>query len=219
MTLGGMNYNILGSKLPSSPLIFAHLVLYICSGTYYASFWIIPSLLVLILLKHFHDKCKNVYEEFVQNCHNCLKLYEELSESFETFFFMSYSLTQIWSIFSIFISLSSLFKKEDILLADSLFAVGCLTSVASGIFCLIIQTGAIDEAFQNIQYLRRQAQEKLLYSSVKSERQHLKFLLRRIEMLGPMNGRGYFGIDKTTLTSMLSVRYISTYLYRYLDNV
>ena len=38
-------------------------------------------------------------------------------------------------------------------------------------------------------------------------------------MLGPMNGRGYFGIDKTTLTSMLSVRYISTYLYRYLDNV
>ena len=38
-------------------------------------------------------------------------------------------------------------------------------------------------------------------------------------MLGPMNGRGYFGIDKTTLTSMLSVRYISIYLYRYLDNV
>ena len=200
---------LLGSQFPSLPFICAHIVIGVSSGMYNAFLWILPSFFVSILLKNFHDKCVNVYEEFIQNCNNCLKLYEKLSESFENYFFAIYSATQLNSIFFVFITLSSLFKKKDIANADLILCCGSFIQMSSGIYCLIIGTGAIDQAFQDLQYLRRQAQEKLLYSSVKAERQHLKFLLQRIEMLGPMNGRGYFGIDKTTLTSMLSVRYIS----------
>ena len=102
--------------------------------------------------------------------------------------------------------MSSLFKKNDISNADLIVAGGQSIMIWSAIFCMVTQTEVIDQAFQDVQYLRRQAQEKLLNCSEKSERNQLKFLLQRMEMMGPMNGCGYFGIDKTTLTSMLSVR-------------
>ena len=114
---------------------------------------------------------------------------------------------QIWLIFNTFVAMSSVIKMTDISNADLFLAGSYLVVIATGVFCMIMQTEVIDQAFQDLQYLRRQAQEKLLYSSEKSERNQLKFLLRRLEMMGPMNGCGYFGIDKTTLTSMLSVRY------------
>ena len=204
-----MAYNILDDPFPTYIQICLHLILDVSSGMYFGFLWIIPSFITSILLKHFHDKCRNAYKEFTQNCNECLKLYESLSESFENYFFMIYTTTQTTTVFVIFISLSSMFKKDIITTAELMQAIGSFVMSGSGIYCLIIGTGAYHQAFQDLQYLRRQAQEKLLYSSVKSERQHLKFLLRRIEMLGPMHGRGYFGIDKTTLTSMLSVRYIS----------
>ena len=47
---------------------------------------------------------------------------------------------------------------------------------------------------------------RLLVSTVKEERQQLKYIIQRIEAMGPISARGYFEIDKTTLTSMLSVR-------------
>ena len=50
------------------------------------------------------------------------------------------------------------------------------------------------------------AQDSLLVSTVKEERQQLKYIIQRIEAMGPISARGYFEIDKTTLTSMLSVR-------------
>ena len=145
-------------------------------------------------------------QEFIKNCHNCLKLYEELSDSLQYFFFVVFFTMQIWLIFSTFVSMSRLLKMTDISNADLFLAGSYLVVIATGVFCMIMQTEVIDQAFQDLQYLRRQAQEKLLYSSEKSERNQLKFLLRRLEMMEPMNGCGYFGIDKTTLTSMLSVR-------------
>ena len=54
--------------------------------------------------------------------------------------------------------------------------------------------------------MKRQAQDSLLLSAVREERQQLKYIIMRIEGLGPISARGYFDIDKTTLTSMLSVR-------------
>ena len=195
-----------GTEFPPYPIICGQLFLYLSSGIYYAFFWTVPSFLVFILLKHFHDKCRNVNEEFIKNCHNCLKLYEELSDSLQYFFFVVYFLMQIWLIFSTFVSMSRLLKMADISNADLFLAGSYLIMIGTGVFCMIMQTEAIDQAFQDVQYLRRQAQEKLLNSFDKAERNQLKFLLRRMEMMGPMNGCGYFGIDKTTLTSMLSVR-------------
>ena len=67
-------------------------------------------------------------------------------------------------------------------------------------------TSCLDSAHQCLVNMKRQAQDSLLVSTVKEERQQLKYIIQRIEAMGPISARGYFEIDKTTLTSMLSVR-------------
>ena len=66
----------------------------------------------------------------------------------------------------------------------------------------------MDEAFQDLQDLKKNIIEKLrLISLTEDKRLELSYFKDRIEMMRPMSASGYFAIDKTTLTSMLSVRY------------
>ena len=70
---------------------------------------------------------------------------------------------------------------------------------------------SLTEAF-NKTYLALKAQsakleDDLLTSEDKVERRFMKHLIRKIDRIRPMNARGYFEIDKTTLTSILSIRF------------
>ena len=67
-------------------------------------------------------------------------------------------------------------------------------------------TNSVDETNERIKSLGKEIQEKLLVTEETQERRYLKFLRQRVNDLKPMNASGYFTIDKTTLTSMLSVR-------------
>ena len=87
-----------------------------------------------------------------------------------------------------------------------LHLIGYVFSLASNISWLITLTNSVDETNGCLKALRREIQEKLLVTEEKQERRVLKFLRYRVEDLKPMNANGYFTIDKTTLTSMLSVR-------------
>ena len=102
--------------------------------------------------------------------------------------------------------MSSLVKKKTNSLTDIIETVAALTQIGGNIFCLITLTGCLDEAYQCLQDMKRQAQDNILASIEKKERQQLKYIIQRIESTRPMTARGYFEIDKTTLTSMLSVR-------------
>ena len=87
-----------------------------------------------------------------------------------------------------------------------MITAGSLCHVGTVILCLIAMTSCLDSGHQCLHKMRRQAQDNLLVSTDKTERQHLKYIIQRIEGMGPISARGFFEIDKTTLTSMLSVR-------------
>ena len=87
-----------------------------------------------------------------------------------------------------------------------LYLIGYVFSLASNIIWLITLTNSVDETNGCIKALKKEIHEKLLATEEKQERRVLKFLRHRVEDLNPMNANGYFTIDKTTLTSMLSVR-------------
>ena len=71
---------------------------------------------------------------------------------------------------------------------------------------LTVLTRHIDNAYQSLQILKRRILEEYLSSSDDDERHRYLYLLKRVEMLRPMSGDGYFEISKTTITSMVSVR-------------
>ena len=68
-------------------------------------------------------------------------------------------------------------------------------------------TFTVESAYDSVQDLILEKEEKLQGLLGKSERQKLKYDIRRLSKLEPMTGGGYFTISKSTLTSMLSVRY------------
>ena len=84
---------------------------------------------------------------------------------------------------------------------------GKLCSLFSFVLLLVALTEAFDKAFESIQIVRKKIKEKLFLNESKQERMASKFLLSKIEELRPMNACGFFGIEKSTLTSMLSIRY------------
>ena len=71
---------------------------------------------------------------------------------------------------------------------------------------LMALTLTVESAYDSVQSLLGRTEEKLLRTTEKSERQKLKYEIRKLSKLQPMTGGGFFTISKSTLTSMLSVR-------------
>ena len=70
---------------------------------------------------------------------------------------------------------------------------------------LTFLTRHIDKTYQSLQILKR----RILEEYIQSPDDNVKYfyLLQRVDMLKPMSGDGYFEISKTTITSMISVRF------------
>ena len=193
-------------SLPSLSLLLGNIAFQLAAGLYYCCIWILPNILAAILMKYFEDKCNNYYEEFIQNCKKCIELYEKLSDALKNYLLLYFAAAQSFAIFYTFISLSTLVKKKSYENLDVIWTAVSLCQGATVILCLITLTSCLDSAHQCLVTMKRQAQDSLLVSAVKEERQQLKYIIMRIAGLGPISARGYFDIDKTTLTSMLSVR-------------
>ena len=108
-----------------------------------------------------------------------------------------------------------------VIMAHSLitFFINGLTSKllylsAFGYFCglvayalpLIALTEAFDETYQALQNVKKKLKEQLSTTIGIPERRAIKCQISKIYDISPMNACGYFGIEKTTLTSMLSIR-------------
>ena len=79
---------------------------------------------------------------------------------------------------------------------------------------LNVLTRHIDQAFQSLQILKRRILDEFFKSSDENKRYEHFYLLKRVEMLKPMTGDGYFEITKTTMTSMISVRLIIAIIFK-----
>ena len=168
--------------------------------------WTLLPFVVQVLLKYLNEETMKQDEDLLQKSKKCLQLFEKLTLSFSNFFVLYFTLIQCYSIFMTFLFLQALPIIITFTLQGFLFLFGFVTSLVSNIIWLNTLTNSVDKTNECTKALGKEIQEKLLVTEDKQERRYLKFFKQRIDDLKPMNGSGYFTIDKTTLTSMLSVR-------------
>ena len=170
--------------------------------------WTIPPFVVQVLLNYLNKESIKKDEDLVQKCKKCVHFFEGLTLSFSSFFVLYFTLIQIYSIFMTFIFIRYIFKMAMLSFQwqGVLYLISFLTGLSCNIIWLMTLTNSVDKTNECVKSLGSQIQEKLLVTEGTQERRNLKFLKQRVNDLKPMNASGYFTIDKTTLTSMLSVR-------------
>ena len=132
--------------------------------------------------------------------------YKSLVQGLQNFMLVFFTVQQSFVVLYIFFTFSSSLKNTDLSKNDVSMMIGSFLSIASTIYILISLTGSIEESSDCIETLKEKAQDLLLKSQNKPQRQKLKYLIQKIENLKGMSARGYFTVDKSTLTSMVSVR-------------
>ena len=186
--------------------IFCFLAVQVGLSLHQVTVWTFMPFVAQVLLKYLNEETRKQDEDLVRKCKKCLQIFENLTLSFSKFFVLYFSLIECYSIFMTFLFLRSLPIIITFTLQGFLLLFGFITGIVSNIIWLITLTNSVDKSNECIKALGKEIQEKLLVTEEKRERRYLKFFKQRIDDLKPMNGCGYFTIDKTTLTSMLSVR-------------
>ena len=148
-----------------------------------------------------------------------LGVYTKLEEGMGAFFFMFISCFQILYITYIFLSFSILFSG----LSSSLEVVTFITCVLMALASIIMSTSFIfclSDCHKSLEILGdsltdhildmepgrdRQEAKVLLKVSVTDHEVFADFCVQKIERLGPLTGLGLFKIERSTVTSMVSV--------------
>ena len=132
--------------------------------------------------------------------------YKNLVQGLQNFMLVFFTVQQSFVVLYIFFTFSSSLKKRDLSKNDISMMIGSFLSIASTIYILISLTSSVEESSDCMEALKEKAQGLLLKLQDKPRRQELKYLIQKIENLKGMSARGYFTVDKSTLTSMVSVR-------------
>ena len=169
--------------------------------------WCLPAFVLNVLLQYFQTRCSIIQEEnFPDDCKSCMKVFGSFGLCFSNFLFIFFLATQLYNIFMSFLFLANM-KVFTMGYLGCIMQVCLLLQIFCNSFWLKTLTEYIDKSFQCLKNLKRKAQEILLMTKDKSERQYIKYMIQKIDEMEPISAAGYFIIDKSTLTSMLSVRY------------
>ena len=172
--------------------------------------WMIPPFVVRVLMKYFQNESMKTNLDVIEKCKTSLNLYESLTNCFSYFFVCYFFILQVFSIFVTYLFLSSI-PYFSFSLYRILHLIGFILQLSCNSIWLISLTNSIDKCSECINSLKRELEETLLCTQQKEDRQYLKFWIRRIRDLKPMHACGYFLVDRSTLTSMLSVRWGHTF--------
>ena len=190
----GFGYNLL------MMLVILYSVMQIMVTTFFMT------TVVEILLQKFSGDCKGVDFEDLLTCGKFVNQFQDLEKMFKNFFFAYYTYVQLFSIFNIFTTilyfLGSSLEKQGSYLETG----GLSIFMVCYIYKLDYLTLQADNAFCSIKDLGNKVDEQLMKTQIKSERQQLKYISKRIDKIQPFSACGYFDIGKGTPTSMLSVR-------------
>ena len=203
LVLGNIAFLFSNPQLSSVPTVaFVSFVIMNILFTLYFTF---PSLMISILFENFNIKCKLALD--ILDFKNCIKIYRDLEESLRTSFFCHYTIMQLQTISFIFVFLTNyLDKAPSNTFQGYMEILGYVMSIVGLIYILICLTESTNRTFDTVQKLREEIIEKLGKAKINEEVQQLEYLKNKFELLKPMNASGYFDIEKSTLTSMLSVR-------------
>ena len=167
-----------------------------------SSLWSLPNLVIQVLLENLVTDEENPLK-FVENSKKLIEVYDKLEQKLRPYFMLLFISSQLISIFYIFniiwIWNSKAFNYETSVISITL-------GLISMIIILISITNSVDEAEYRLRQMKKQIEKRLLASRDEEEKKQLEYCKNMADLLRPMNAAGYFDIDKTTLTSMLSVR-------------
>ena len=190
---------------PSNPYTF--LFLQLAASLQQTTFWFLPPFMIQILLAHFQVKCQSRKVHLFKDSIKCIDEFEAFSKALTFFLMIYFMFNQSFAIFYIFSVFITVMRPNVLDIKGALPGmIGQGIFIIFVIYALIVITGSIDASFEKLQGLKRPIQEKLLRSNEESEKSQMNYLLQRIEDTKPMSACGYFQIEKSTLTSMLSVR-------------
>ncbi len=186
-------------------VVFGYYAMMVGTCLQQGAVWMIPPFVVRVLMKYFQNGSMKTGVDSTEICKESLFLYETLSNSFSYFFVCYFFILQLFSIFVTYLFFSSI-PYFTFTLNHILQFFGYILQLSCNTVWLISITNSIDKCSECINNLRRELEETLLCTEQKKERQYLKYLIRRIRDLKPMHACGYFLVDRSTLTSMLSIR-------------
>ena len=116
-----------------------------------------------------------------------------------------FGVTQVYVIFSMFLTISQIIGGNGTVLDKLIYSVGNF-SVSSGLMLNIAGlTFVLDGGHKCLKDLANTLQDLLLYVTHRSQRQAIENIIRDIEKIRPLNGKGFFYITRGTLTGMASV--------------
>ena len=215
--------NFLGNNLKDNTpaILVPYSIMTVFSSIANSFLMFTPSIVVEMVLKDFSADCEKKTIRFENTCRNLLSDYEKLEKALGNFFLCQFTSTQLVLVLCTFLRKVVIELKQNILRIffysiSEFFTEADNVSKLSSFFnnllmvCmhssnLNVLTRHIDQAFQSLQILKRRILEEY-FQSTDEKRHEYFYLLKRVEMLRPMSGDGYFEITKTTITSMISVR-------------
>ena len=168
--------------------------------------WAVPALLVTVWMEKFICLCEcKAIENEVKHTNKLFKIYSNFDRGFGKFFFFVFGVSQIFVIFSLFLTISQVIGSNGTGLDKLIFSFGNL-SVSCGLVLNIVGlTFILDAGHKSMKGLANKLQDQLLYVTDEFDRQSIENIIKEIEKTGPLNGIGFFNITRGTLTGMASV--------------
>ena len=185
--------------------LIAYLSMQVGINIWIAIIWQFSPFIIQIMIEKFKESCKTV-KNLEMDGIVLVDNYKNLVQGLQNFLFFYFSIAQTFLVLYIFFTFSSAIKKTVLNNNDISMMVGSFLNIASITYILISLTGSVEDSSDCMQAIKEQAQDMLLTLQDKQRRQRLKYLIQKIDNLKGMSARGYFTVDKSTLTSMVSVR-------------
>ena len=168
--------------------------------------WSLPTLIVSSWIGKFIELCRGITRfNDISDVENCIKIYFTIGKGFGMYFLYVFGVSQIFAIFTFFMGITTMIGPIESFSLDISLAFGFFCFFF-GLICSIIDFACIlDDGYQAMTELVRPLQDRLLMIEEKFERQQIENLIRDIQRVGPLSGKGFFQITRGTLTGMLSV--------------
>ena len=166
----------------------------------------VPALIVSSWMEKFIALCKNTPKgSDVDHAKRCLQLYSDVDKGFGLLFLFSFGMSQVFIIFSLFLSISQAIGSNASGWDKAVISFGYLF-ISFGILLNIVSlTLVLDAAHKSLKELAKDLQDNALNVSDGFERQNTANIMKDIENTGPLNGKGFFEITRGTVTGMVSI--------------
>lgn len=183
------------------------LIIYIMINTLFFLGWFLPILIVAIFLQDLMNRVNGIsVSNFGPSVVKILEDYSNTHNSLQNFLLLWFTTLPCIVIFVLFMAFSSMMKSVDTSWEKAIADVSLIGGTICSFSSVLLFSGVLDETYQKMLCLRKKIHERLYNATDNAEVKLLEFCKNEAELVRPFNAAGYFEIDKTTWTSIMSFR-------------